>query len=90
MQDSRLDLLDKLILSYVSTWEQKGKVCYAKDGFFSSLFGESEDAVTYSILKLHTLKLLHMVKGPGGRVLQTLDSIARQEEREIDIFEGLY
>ncbi len=90
MGDHRLELLDKLILSYVSTWEQKGKICFAKDYFFAYLFGEKNDTINFSILKLQELQLLHVVKGPGGRVLQTIDAAIPEEKIDIDIFDDLY
>lgn len=92
MGDHRLELLDKLILSYVSTWEQKGKICFAKDYFFAYLFGEKNDTITFSILKLQELGLLHVVKSPGGRLLQTIDAAVAEENNadNLDVFDGIY
>jgi len=90
MHNPKLDLLDKLILSYVSTWEQKGLVCYAKDSFFTQLFGEPEGHIQFSLAKLESLQLLHVVRGPGGRVLQTIKSLNVETQNVTDIFEGIY
>ena len=92
MGDHRLELLDKLILSYVSTWEQKGRVCFAKDFFFAYLFGEKNETINFSILKLQELNLLHVVKSPGGRLLQTIDGAVPTENNtdNLDVFDGIY
>jgi len=82
----QLDLLDKLILSYVKNWEAKGQICYAKNSFFSELFGESQDAISLSIAKLGALKLLRVANVPGGRCLQYEIPIPVQTE-EINVFE---
>jgi len=70
MSNPHLDLLDKLILSYVKNWESKGLPCFAKNSFFKELFGESEDAISLSIAKLGAMKLLRINQVPGGRHIQ--------------------
>lgn len=86
MANRQLDLLDKLILSYVKNWESKGQVCFAKNSFFSELFGETQDAISFSISKLVTLKLLRCTQVPGGRCLQYEIPIP-VEQPEINVFE---
>ena len=86
MANRQLDLLDKLILSYIKNWESKGQTCYAKNSFFSELFGESQDAISLSIAKLVALKLLRSTTVPGGRCLQYEIPIPVQQP-EINIFE---
>jgi hypothetical protein len=70
MRDPSLDLLDKLILSYVSNWEDKGKSCFAKDGFFASLFGVSDMEVRFSLHKLEALQKIDQICGTGGRLIR--------------------
>ena len=86
MANRQLDLLDKLILSYVKNWESKGQICFAKNSFFSELFGETQDAISFSISKLVTLKLLRCTQVPGGRCLQYEIPIP-VEQPEINVFE---
>ena len=91
MHDSRLDLLDKIILSYVSTWEKKRQVCFAKDDLFYKITGEPENKIRFSLAKLETLNLLAIVRGNGGRVLTTIKSIAEETPENVtDIFDGIY
>ena len=71
MQDPRLDLLDKLILSYVINWESKSAKCFAKDGFFASLFGVKDSEVRFSLHKLEAYKLIEQIVGTGGRLIRT-------------------
>lgn len=88
MQNPRLELLDKLILSYVINWEQRSKACFAKDGFFAGLFGVSQTEVTFSLVKLEVLGLIDQIYGTGGRLIK---SITKEKvpgpEQEKDIFE---
>lgn len=72
MQDPRLELLDKLILSYVLNWEERGKSCFAKDGFFAGLYGVSDDEVRFSIFKLEAYKLITCIVGTGGRLIKSV------------------
>jgi len=71
MCDPRLDLLDKLIVSYVSNWEERNSCCFAKDGFLAALFGVPEGDVTYSLIKLETLQIIEQIRGTGGRLIKT-------------------
>jgi len=90
MHDPRLELLDKILLSYISTWEKKGLTCYAKDGFFAYLLGESEESIQFSLAKCSALNLIFIVRGIGGRTIRTVKVIEITEEgTEPDIF-GLY
>lgn len=91
MSDTRLDLLDKLILSYISTWEQKGLTCFAKDDLFSKLFGEPRDKIYFSLLYMEKLKLITQVSGNGGRLLKINKQISNEIEHDNrDIFDHLY
>jgi len=86
MSNRNLDLLDKLILSYVKNWESKGLPCFAKNSFFKELFGESEDAISFSITKLGALKLLRINSVPGGRLLQ-YEIPLPVVQADLDVFE---
>jgi hypothetical protein len=71
MQDPHLDLLDKLILSYILNWEERNLSCFAKDGFLAALFGVPECEVTYSLIKLETLQFIEQIRGTGGRLIRS-------------------
>jgi hypothetical protein len=77
-------------MSYVTTWEQKRQVCYAKDGLFTQIFGEPQERIMFSMAKLESLHLLLVVRGNGGRVLQTVKLIKEDLKEDIDIFDNLY
>ena len=88
MQDSRLDLIDKLILSYVKNWEERNSVCFAKDGFFAGLFGEKDSVIRFSLHKLEALKLIEQISGTGGRLIRTPKSQETASPLPIkDVFE---
>lgn len=90
-QDETLDIIDRLILSYVSTWEEKGKTCFAKDQFFSRLFNVPEDYISLSLIKLETTGYITQVKGTGGRLIRTNQRIKQDiADSSFDIFENLY
>jgi hypothetical protein len=80
MHDPSLELLDKLILSYVLNWEEKKLSCFAKDGFFASLFGEKDSAVRFSLHKLEALRKIEQVTGTGGRLIRSVkqDPVKRE------------
>ena len=88
MSNKKLDLLDKLLLCYVLDWENKNSVCFAKDLFFSLLFGVSEAEVLISLYKLEGMGLIQQISGTGGRLIK---SIKTQTEvipwQDLDIFE---
>ena len=88
MSDPRLDLLDKLLLSYIYNWEEKNLTCYAKNDFFAKLYGVSEDSISFALNKLDTLGLLELTNVPGGRSIKSkkLTSLS-QPEVDLDIFE---
>jgi hypothetical protein len=71
MADPRLDLLDKLILSYIKDWELKGRPCFAKDGFFASFFGVGDGEILLSLLRLESLGLIEQIVGTGGRLIRS-------------------
>lgn len=82
-----LELLDKLLLSYIRNWESKSQTCYAKNDFFSKLFGETEDAISFSILKLQTLGFVEITQVPGGRCIKSKIIVSLpQTEEDTDIF----
>jgi len=88
MQDPRLDLLDKLILSYVINWEEKNKACFAKDGFFAALFGVTENEVRFSQHKLEALKIIDQITGTGGRLIKSVrQEIPTTPDLIKDVFE---
>lgn len=88
MGDTRLELLDKLLLSYVYNWENRGQICYSKNDFFANLFGVTPDAISFSVRKLETLKLVEITNVPGGRSIKSKEFIqSAQLQNEIDIFE---
>jgi hypothetical protein len=72
MHDPNLELLDKLILSYILNWEEKNLTCFAKDGFFASLFGEKDALVRFSLHKLESLKKIEQISGTGGRLIRSI------------------
>jgi len=82
-----LDLLEKLILSYVKDWESKGLACYAKDGFLAGFFGVSLDAVNLSLVNLERLGLIEQVKGSGGRIIKSLQSVKQESPKVLDVFD---
>ena len=86
MSQKELDLLDKLVLSYVKNWESKGLPCFAKNSLFAQIFGESEDAISLSIAKLGAMKKLRVTQVPGGRLLQYEIPIPVSTE-DVDLFE---
>lgn len=91
MQDSRLDMLDKILYSYVTSWEEKGQVCFAKDGVLSTCLGVSHSQVSFSLVKMEAMGLLEIVRGPGGRVLKSIpQEVTKNPEQDRDIFEGIY
>lgn len=88
MHDPELDLLDKLIVSYIANWESRGNVCFAKDDLFENLLGVSKDAVSFSLIKLEERGRIEQIKGIGGRVLKTVKKeTVPVVLPEIDIFE---
>ena len=88
MQRKDMDLLDKLIVSYIANWESRGSVCFAKDGFFEILLGVTRDEVTFSLIKLEERGLIKQIRGTGGRVLKTAKAIPDRVECTVgDIFE---
>ena len=91
MQDPRLDMLDKVLYSYITSWEDKRQVCFAKDGFLANLLGVSDAQVTFSLIKMENIGLIAIVRGSGGRVLQSIPKIIEEvQKNEPDIFDGLY
>lgn len=86
MSQRGLDLLDKLILSYVKNWESQGLPCFAKNPLFAQIFGESEDAISLSIAKLGAMKKLRITSVPGGRLLQYEIPIPVPTE-DVDLFQ---
>ena len=88
MSNKKLDLLDKLLLCYVLDWEKKNSVCFAKDQFFSLLFGVSEAEVLIALHKLEGLGLIKQIAGTGGRLIK---SVPTQTEvipwQDLDIFQ---
>jgi hypothetical protein len=89
-KDEALDLIDRLILSYVSTWEEKGKCCYAKDQFFSKLFNVKQEVILSHLAILEARGYITQVFGIGGRVIKTVERIKPEPSIDLDIFEGLY
>ena len=88
MHDPELDLLDKLILSYISNWESRGNVCFAKDDFFEDLLGVSRDAVSFSLAKLEERGKITQIRGTGGRVLKIANRPSTPVIKcDFDIFE---
>jgi hypothetical protein len=86
MSEKGLDLLDKLVLSYVKNWESKGLPCFAKNSLLGQLFGESEDAISLSIAKLGAMKKLRITSVPGGRLIQYEIPIPVSTE-DVDLFQ---
>jgi hypothetical protein len=89
-EDQALDLIDRLILSYVSTWEDKGKCCYAKDQFFSNLFNVKQEVILSHLVILEARGYITQVFGMGGRIIKTVERIKPEPSIDLDIFEGLY
>jgi len=88
MRDPRLDLLDKLLVSYVSTWEERKSCCFAKDGFLAALFGVPEGDVTYSLIKLEALQIIEQIRGTGGRLIKIKKTEATPTPvQEKDVFD---
>jgi hypothetical protein len=89
-KDEALDLIDRLILSYVSTWEEKGKCCFAKDQFFSNLFNVKQEVILSHLVILEARGYITQVCGMGGRIIKTVERIKPEPSIDLDIFEGLY
>jgi hypothetical protein len=89
-KDEALDLIDRLILSYVSTWEEKGKLCYAKDQFFSQLFNVKQEVILSHLVILEARGYITQTFGMGGRIIKTVETVKKQVNTDLDIFEGLY
>ena len=90
-QDEALDIIDRLILSYVSTWEDKNRTCFAKDQFFAMLFNVKEDFIILSLIKLETLGYITQVRGTGGRLIKTCELIRKElQDTDFDVFDNLY
>jgi hypothetical protein len=89
-EDQALDLIDRLILSYVSTWEEKGKSCFAKDQFFSKLFNVEQEVILYHLVLLEGRGYITQVIGMGGRIIKTVERKKPEPSIDLDIFEGLY
>ena len=90
MQDPRLDMLDKVLYSYITSWEDKRQVCFAKDGFLANLLGVSDAQVTFSLIKMENIRLIAIVRGQGGRVLRSVPKTQQYvENNDTDIFEGI-
>ena len=88
MHDPELDLLDKLLLSYIANWESRGNVCFAKDDFFENLLGVTRDEVSFSLIKLEERGKIQQIRGIGGRVLKVVTQAPKKPVcAEIDIFE---
>lgn len=88
MSNPKLDLLDKLLLGYVSDWESKGSVCFAKDRFFTQLFGVGESEIMISLYKLEGLGFIEQFSGNGGRLIKTKKSqITPTPYQDLDIFQ---
>lgn len=86
MQDKRLELLDKLILSYVKDWENKSAACFAKDGMFAYLFGVQDNEVFFSLIKLEALGLIEQISGTGGRLIRTKKTEVINQSNDLDVF----
>ena len=89
-EDEALDIIDRLILSYVSTWEEKNKVCFAKDRFFASLFNVKEEIILSHLILLEGRGYITQINGMGGRIIKTVENVRQEVDKELDIFEGLY
>jgi hypothetical protein len=86
-KDEALDLLDRLILSYVSHWEDRGSVCYAKDQFFSQLFNVKQEVILSHLALLEARGYITQVRGMGGRVIKTVETLKVESCNVDDIFE---
>lgn len=86
MQDKRLELLDKLILSYVKDWEFKNACCFAKDGMFAYLFGVQDNEVFFSLIKLEALGLIEQISGTGGRLIRSKKTEVINQSNDLDVF----
>jgi hypothetical protein len=89
-QNESLDIIDRLILSYVSHWEERGSVCYAKDQFFSQLFNVKQEVILSHLSMLESRGYITQVRGMGGRVIKTVETVTQEVNNDLDIFEGLY
>lgn len=89
-KDEALDLIDRLILSYVSTWEEKGKLCFAKDQFFSKLFNVEQEVILSHLVILEARGYIAQTFGMGGRIIKTVERKKPEPSIDLDIFEGLF
>ena len=89
-KDEALDLIDRLILSYVSTWEEKGRTCFAKDQFFSNLFTVKQEVILSHLVILEARGYIAQTFGMGGRIIKTVERKKPEPSIDLDIFEGLY
>ena len=89
-QDEALDIIDRLILSYVSTWEDKNRTCFAKDQFFSKLFNVKPEVILGHLAILEARGYIAQTFGMGGRIIKTVERIKPEPSIDLDIFEGLY
>lgn len=59
--DVRLQSLEeKVIVSYIWEWQEKGKCCFASDAFFCSLTGRSAHEIRDVILSLAKRKIVRL------------------------------
>lgn len=86
MSNEKLGLLDKLIFSYISNWEQKAGHCFVKEDTLSKITGENLDDIQTSIQKLVDLKLINQVKGIGGHMLKVRQPDTNLVAADMDIF----
>ena len=88
MQDPRLKSLEeKMIVSYVWSWQVQDKCCFAYDGFLSSLTCLNESDL-YKLLKSLQSRRILNINWLGTRVISV---ITGEEEidcgKDVDIFE---
>jgi hypothetical protein len=85
-QDQSLDIIDRLILSYVSHWEEKGRNCFTKDGLLAKLFNVTEESILTRLVILENRGYIEQVKGMGGRIIKIKSKEFKKTELDLDIF----